>query len=114
MKARTQVPALALAAALLACPLAEARERPAPRGRRPPAHGYYGHRPSYGAHSYYTYRSRPHYPSYRRYVPPPYYGYGYAPYGYAYGDAYGYGYYPPPPPPRYCPPRPRVSIWFGF
>jgi hypothetical protein len=116
MKARTLVPALALAAALLAPPLAEARERPrAPRGSRPPAHGYYGHRPSY-PRSYYGHRPRPYYPSYRRYAPPAYYGYGYAPYGYAYGYGYGYGYYPPPPPPRDCPPRPRVGvgIWFGY
>jgi hypothetical protein len=118
MKARTLVPALALAAALLASPLAEARGRPpAPRGHRPPAHGYYGHRPSYG-HSGHGYR--PYSRGHRYYAPPAYYGYGYAPYGYGYGGygygGYGYGgygYYPPPPP-RYCPPRPRVGIWFGF
>ena len=113
MKARTLVPALALATALLASPLAEARDRrPAPHGRRPPAHGYYGHRPSHGAYGYQGYRSRPYYRSYRYYAPPAYYGYGYAPYGYGYG--YGYGYYPPPPPPRHCPPRPRFGIWLGF
>ncbi len=115
MKARTLVPALALAAALFASPLAEARDRPrSSRGHRPPAHGYYGHRPSYG-HSGYGYR--PYSRGYRYYAPPAYYGYGYAPYAYgSYGSGYGYGYgyYPPPPPPRYCPPRPHVSVWLGF
>lgn len=120
MKPQALVPALALAAALLASPLAEADSRHrSDRGRRPPAHGYYGHRPSHGSyghgyygHGYYGYGyrpSRPYYRSPRYYVPPPaYYGYGYGGY-----PAYGYGYYPPPPP-RYCPPRPRVGFWFGF
>jgi uncharacterized membrane protein len=101
MKAHALVPALALAAALLAPPLVEAQPRHRPdRGHRPPAHGYYGHsyrapRPYYRSHRYY-------------YAPAPYYGYGYGAYGYG-----GYGHYPPPPP-RYCPPRPRVGFWFGF
>jgi len=142
MKAQALVPALALAAALLASPLAEADSRHrSERGGGPPAYGYsdrrpshgdygqrsYGHRPNYGhygngnryGHGYgYGYGPRrPHYRSPRYYAPPPaYYGYGYGYGGYGYGgyDAYGYGYYPPPPPPRYCPPRPRVGIWFGF
>jgi hypothetical protein len=115
-------PALLLAAALLAPPLAHAdSSRSRGHGRRPPAHGYYRqHRPSYG-HYGYSYRSpRPYYRPYR-YHSVPYYGYGYAPYygygGYGYGyGGYAYGYYPPPPPPRYCPPRPRAGIgfWFGF
>jgi hypothetical protein len=113
MKAHALVPALALAAALLVPPLAEAGHRHGPGcGHRPPAHGYYGHRPKpyYGHGHGYAYRApRPYY---RRYAPPPpYYGYGYG------GGYYGYGpgYYPPPPP-AYCPPRPRggVGIWFGF
>ena len=119
MKAHALVPALALAAALLAPPLVEAAPRQrSDRGRRPPAHGYYGHRPSYRSHGSYGYgyrAPRPYYRSYRHYAPPPpYYGYGYGGGygGYGYGS-YGYGYYPPPPP-RYCPPRPHVSFWFGF
>ena len=133
MKAQALVPALALAAALLASPLAEADSRHrSERGRRPTAHGYsdrrpsrgsYGYRPSHGrpgyghgsayGHGYGYGPRRPYYRSQRYYAPPPaYYGYGYG--GYAYGgyDAYGYGYYPPPP--RYCPPRPCVGFWFGF
>jgi hypothetical protein len=125
MKAQALVPTLALAAALLTAPVAQAapRNRPYP-GHRPPAHGYYGQRPGYPSHGYhgYGYRSyRPYYPSYRYYAPPaPYYGsgwYGYEGYPYGYGGyGYGgYGYYPPPPP-RYCPPRARVGVgfWFGF
>jgi hypothetical protein len=118
MKVQALVPALVLASALLAPPLADAasRHRPA-RGRRPPAHGYYNHRPSHRP-------SYGHYgPYYRpcRYHSAPYGYYGYG-YGYPYGDpygyggygayGYGYGYYPPPP--RYCPPRPRIGFWFGF
>jgi hypothetical protein len=109
MKARTLVPALALAAALLAPPLADARDRHGPRGRRPPAHGYYGHRPGHGSYGYRPVRPRPFHRGYRRYRPAPYYGY-YPPAYYG----YGFGHYPPPPPPRYCPPRPRVGVWFGF
>jgi hypothetical protein len=113
MKAHALVPALALAAALLAPPLTEAGSRHrSDRGRRPPAHGYYGHRPSYRpsyGHYGYGYRTpRPYYRAYRYHA---------VPYGYYddddYGYGYGYGYYPPPPP-RYCPPRPRVRFWFGF
>ena len=125
MKAQALVPALALAAALLASPLAEAGSRHrSERGRRSPAYGYSDHRPSYGYNDYgsgygnsYGYRNRPRRPYYRSqryYAPPPaYYGYGYGYGGYGYGgnNAYGYGYYPPP---RYCPPRPRVGFWFGF
>ena len=124
MKAHALVPALVLAAALLAAPVADAAPRHrSDRGRRPPAHGYYGHRPSYQPHGYYGhgYRGpRPYYRSYRHYYAPPtpyygyggygYGGYGYGGYGYGYG---GYGNYPPPPP-RYCPPRPHVGFWFGF
>jgi hypothetical protein len=128
MKAQALVPALALAAALLASPLAEAGSRHrSERGRRSPAYGYSDHRPSYGYRngygngygSSYGYRNRPRRPYYRSqryYAPPPaYYGYayGYGRYGYGGNNAYGYGYYPPPPP-RYCPPRPRVGFWFGF
>ena len=139
MKAQALVPALALAAALLASPLAEADSRHrSERGGRPPAYGYsdrrpshgdygqryYGHRPNYGhygngnryGHGYGYGPRRPYYRSPRYYAPPPaYYGFGYGYGGYGYGgyDAYGYGYYPPPPP-RCCPPRPRVGFWFGF
>jgi hypothetical protein len=122
MKAHALAPALLLAAALLAPPLADANSRHhSDRGRRPPAHGYYRqHRPSYGYRGYHYRSPRPYYRPYR-YSPAPYYGYGYGGYGYApngygYGGYdYGYGYYPPPPP-RYCPPRPRAHIgfWFGF
>ena len=87
MKAHALVPALALAAALLAPPLAEAGSRHrSDRGHRPPAHGYYGHRPShrpsYGYHGYRYRTPRPYYRTYRYYS---------APYGY-YDDGYGYGY----------------------
>lgn len=123
MKAHALVPALALAAALLAPPLVEAGSRHrSERGGRPPAHGYYGQRPPARHHGYrpshrhgYGYRApRPYYRSHGYYAPPPpYYGYGYGAYGYGQGYGYGgYGYYPPPPP--YCPPRPRVGFWFGF
>jgi hypothetical protein len=117
MKAQALVPALALAAALLAPPLADAAQGHR-RGGHPPAHGYYGHRPAPAHHGYrghgyghYGYRpARPYYRSHRHYAPPPaYYGYGYGGYG-----AYGYGYYLPPPPPRYVRPRVGVGIWFGF
>ena len=125
MKAQALVPALALAAALLASPLAEAGSRHRSEGgRRYAPHGDYGYRsnPGYFGHGYrpsyrsygYGYGYRPYYRSPRYYAPPPaYYGYGYGGYGYGGYDAYGYGYYPPPPP-RYCPPRPRVGFWFGF
>jgi hypothetical protein len=122
MKTKALVPALALAAALLAPPLVDAGQRDRPNRGRPPAHGYYGLGPSrhpgpgYSRRSYgyYGYRpARPYYRSYRYYAPPPaYYGYG----GYGYGGYegwYGYGYYPPPPP-RYRRPRIGVGIWFGF
>jgi hypothetical protein len=136
MKAQTLVPALALAAALVAPPLAEAGSRHRPeRGRRPQAHGYYDRRPSHGSYGYdsryghgsrYSYGSRygygsgyrprrPYHRSQRYYAPPPvYYGYGYGYGGYGYGgyDAYDYGYCPPPP--RHRPRRPRVSVWLGF
>jgi hypothetical protein len=115
MKAHALVPALLLAGALLAPPVADAADRHrSDRGRRPPAHGYYSHRPSHRPSYGYHYRApRPYYRPYRYYsVPYGYYGYGY---GYGYGAyGYGYGYYPPPPPPRCCPPRPRVGFWFGF
>ena len=66
MKAQALVPALALAAALLASPLAEADGRHrSERGGRPPAQGYYGHRPSHGS-----------------------YGHGNS---HGYGNGYGYG-----------------------
>jgi len=118
MKAHALVPALLLAAALVAPPAADAQGRHrSDRGRRPPAHGYYGHRPSHRPSYGYHYRApRPYYRPYRHY-PAPYgnygYGYGYGYGGYGYGYPYGYGYYPPPPP-RYCPPRPRIGVWFGF
>jgi len=129
MKAQALVPALALAAALLASPLAEADGRHrSERSGRPPAQGYYGHRPSHGSYGYrpsdgyyghgnrygYGYRPRPRYDrSQRYYAPPPaYYGYGYGGYGYGGYDTYGYGYYPPPP--RYYRPRVSVGFWFGF
>ena len=112
MKAHALVPALVLAAALAAPPLADAASRHrSDRGRRPPAHGYYNHRPSHGYYGYRYRAPRPYYPSHRYYYAPrPYYGYGYGGYGCGYG--YGYGCYPPPP--RYCPPRPRVGFWIGF
>ena len=125
MKARALIPALALAAALLAPPATEAASRHrSDRGRRPPAHGYYGyrpsHRPSYGHYGYRYRAPRPYYRTYRYYSTPydddyGYGSYGYGSYGYGgYGyGGYGYGYYPPRPP-RYCPPRPHVSFWFGF
>jgi hypothetical protein len=115
-------PALLLTAALVAPSLASADGRRGPsRGHRPPAHGYYEHRPSHGYPGRYYRAPRPYYRPYR-YSRAPHYGYGYAPYygygGYGYGGyGYGYGYYPPPPPPpRNYPPRPRVGVgfWFGF
>ena len=127
MKTQTLVPALALAAALLAPPHAEAdgRHRSA-GGRGYSAHGDYGHgqsHGSYGQHSSHGYRNgygyhsygyrsyRPYYRGPRYYAPPPaYYGYGS---GGCYGD-YGYGYYPPPPPPRYYRPGFRFGVWLGF
>ena len=127
MKPQALVPALALVAALLASPLAGADSRHrSERGRRPPAQGYYGHRPGHGSYGYrpshgsygygsgYGYRPRrPYYGSPRYYAPPPaYYGYGYGGYGYGGYGAYGYGYYPPPP--RYYRPRVSVGFWFGF
>jgi hypothetical protein len=122
MKAKALVPALALAAALLAPPLADAApRRGSSRGHRPPAHGYYGHRPSDRAWGY-TNRYRPYSRRYRYDYAPraPYYGYGYG-YGYAYPYPYGYGLYdgygyypPPPPPPRYRRPRIGFGIWLGF
>jgi hypothetical protein len=118
MKAHAVVPALLLAAALLGPPVADAASRHrSDRGRRPPAHGYYGHRPSYGYQGYRYRTPRPYYRTYRYYSAPyGYYddGYGYGAYGYGYGGyGYGgYGYYPPPP--RYCPPRPRIGVWFRF
>jgi hypothetical protein len=127
MKAQALVPVLALAAALVASPLAEAGSRHrSERGRRPQAHGYsdrgpshgsYGYRPSRGSYGYgsrYGHQPRrPYYRSPRYYtLPPAYYGYGYGGYGYRGHEAYDYRCYPPPP--RYCPPRPRVSIWLGF
>jgi hypothetical protein len=133
MKAKALVPALALAAALVAPPLTDAAQRHrSDRGGRPPAHGYYGHRPSHPGYGYghggygyghYGYRpARPYYRNRGYYAPPPpSYGYGYGYGGYGYGgygyDGYGYGgygYYPPPPPPRYHRPRVGVGIWFGF
>ena len=119
MKAKALVPALALAAALLAPPLADAgQRRGSPRGHRPPAHGYDRHHPSHRAYGYANrYRSySPRYRSYRYYSVPraPYYGYGYGyPYGYGVYDGYGY-YPPPPPPPRYRRPRVGFGIWLGF
>jgi len=134
MKAKGLVPALALTAALLASPLAEADSRHrSERGGRPPAHRYdghrgnsgsrgYGYRNNHGSHgygyrpgrSYYGYGYRPYYRSPRYYAPPPvYYGYGYGGYGSGGYDDYGYGYYPPPPP-RYYRPRVGVGIWLGF
>jgi hypothetical protein len=111
MKVHALVPALVLAAALAAPPLADAGNRHRPdRGRRPAAHGYYNHRPSYGYYGYRSHRgARPYYRPYSR----QYYS---APYGYYDdGSGYGYGYYPPPPPPRYYyRPRPRIGIWFRF
>ena len=123
MKAHALVPALVLAAALLAPPATDAASRHrSDHGRRPPAHGYSGHRPSHRpSYGYYGYRyrtPRPYYRTYRYYSAPyGYYGdeYGYGDGGYG-GYGYdGYGYYPPPPP-RYCPPRPRprIGFWFGF
>ena len=108
MKTHALVPALALAAALLAPPLADAGQRDRSSRGRPPAHGYYGHRPSPSHHGYrgrsyghYGYRSaRPYYRSHRYYAPPPAY--------------FWYGFYPSPPPPRYNRPRVGVGIWFGF
>ncbi len=131
MKAHALVPAFALAAALVASPLAEGGNRHrSDRGHRPPAHGYYNHRPSHGHDGYrpsrgfYSYGSRygygsryrprrPYYRSRRYYAPPPvYYGYGYGGYGYGGYDAYDYGYCPPLP--RHRTRRPRVRVWLGF
>jgi hypothetical protein len=113
MKAHALVPALVLAAALAAPPLADAASRHrSDRGRRPPAHGYYSqHRPSHGYYGYRYHSPRPYYRSHRYYAP--YYGYGGYSYG-GYGCGYGYDYGCYPPPPRYCPPRPRVGFWIGF
>ena len=122
MKPHALVPAVLLAAALVAPPLADAASRHgSDRGRRPPAHGYYRqHRPSYGSYGYHYRSPRPYYRSYRYHSAPyGYYGYGgYGYGGYGYGGnggyGYGYGYYPPPRPRYYCPPRPRIGFWFGF
>jgi len=144
MKAQALVPALALAAALLASPLAEAGTRHRPeRGRRSPAYGYSDHRPSRGYYGYgnsygnsygngygngygnsygngygnsYGYRNRPRrlYHRSQRYYAPPSAYYGYGYGGYGYGGNNAYGYGYYPPPPRYCPPRPRVGFSFGF
>lgn len=112
MKAHALVPALALAAALLAPSFAEAGHgRRSSRGHRPPAHYYdRGHRHGYGGYGGYgySYGHRSYRPYYRSYRYAPYGGY-YAPYDYG----YSYGYWAPPPPPRrYC--RPRSGFYFGF
>lgn len=133
------VPALALAAALLAPPSAGADPRHGD-------HGYRGRGRSYSHGDYYGSRGYSHGPvhrhgpscghygySYSR--PAPYYyggaygggyydsGYGgyygapaYPPPTYGYGYGSGYGYYPPPPPPPRYRHRPRVGvgIYFGF
>ena len=130
MRIQALVPALALVAALLASPPAQADGRHrSERGRGRQAHGAYdrhgggshGYRPSH-PHGYaYGYQGHGYRPYYRPrvYAPPPaYYGYGYGSYygAYGYGGYGDYGYYPPPPPPPYYRPRPRVGvgIWLGF
>ena len=128
MKTQALVPALALAAALLASPHAEADSRHRSEGGRGYSahgdkgqyHGSHGYRSSPGYRNGYGhgYGYRPYYRSPRYYAPPPaYYGYGYGYGGDPYGGYYpdnGYGYYPPPP--RCYGPRPRlgVGLWFGF
>ena len=130
MKTQALVPALALAAALLASPLAEADSRHRSEAR-PPVLGSRRLRPpaeprlatataratATGRLRLPRYGYRPYYRSPRYYAPPPaYYGYGYGYGGYGYGgyDAYGYGYYPPPPPRATAAPRVGFGIWFGF
>lgn len=104
MKAHALVPALALVAALITPPVAEAGGRhDRERHARSYSHGYYYRAPR--GHGYYGYR--PHYRGYGYYAPVPYGYYGYyppAPY-------YGYGYYPPP---YYYAPRSGVYLNFGF
>jgi hypothetical protein len=101
--------ALALATTAMAVPAAEAGSRSHGRYRDDrsysrPSYRYgsgYGYRPyrSYGR----GYRShRPYYYSVRPYV---------------YYDGYDDGYYAAPPDyyyRRYCPPRPRIGLYFGF
>jgi hypothetical protein len=130
MKAHALVPALALAAALVLPPLAEAGHRHGPgcghrhapyadrgRGYYDRGHGDYGHGDYAHGHGHgyrngygYSYQYRPYRPYGRRY------GHSYAPVPYSYGsygDGYEapYGYYPPPPPRR---PRFGIGIYFGF
>jgi hypothetical protein len=112
MKAHALVPALALAAALLAPPLASAAKRHRSdrgHGRRTYQHGYSYQAPRVYGHGYYRYR--PYTRAYRYYVPPVPYGY----YGY-YNDypLVPYGYYPPPE--YYYRPyyRPRSGVYLNF
>jgi hypothetical protein len=111
MKAHALVPALALVAALITPPLAEAGGRhDRDRHGRSYTHGYYYRAPR--GHYRGSYQYRPHYRGYRYYAPAPYgyddyYGY-YPPVPYGY---YGYGYYPPP---YYYRPRGGVYLNFGF
>jgi hypothetical protein len=108
MKAHALVTALALAAALLAPPLADAggRHRSDRDYRtRSRQHGYYYYQaPRAYGHGYYRYR--PYYRGgYRYYAPPvPYYGYYPV-------VPYGYGYYPPP---YYYTPRSGFYLNLGF
>lgn len=134
MKALAFAPVLALAALTLAAP---GPVEAAHRHGRGCGHSYYdrgysGYRGSsgYGDRYYDDYSGGRYYGrgDYGRDYERRYYdnrrsygytrGYGGRGYGYGYSGypvyGYGYGYYPPPPPRRYCPPRPRVGIYFGF
>jgi len=108
MKALALVPALALTAALLVPPLAEAGQRhrsDRDHRARSRQHGYYYNAPRSYGHGYDRYRPYS-YRGYRYYAPPVpygYYGYPPAPYGY-------YGYYPPP----YDYHRPRGGFYLNF
>lgn len=109
MKPHALVPALALAAALLAPPLADAGQRHrSDRGhRRTYPHGYHYKAPRAYGHGHYRYR--PYSRGYRYYAPRVPYGY------YGYYDYYPpapYGYYPPPY--YYYRPRSGVYLNFGF
>ena len=126
MKALGIVPALALAAALLAPPAAEAGHRHGPgcgHGYRGPSYSH-GHRGGHG-YSGRTYSRGPvhhHGPrsGHRGYYRPApyyyggYYGGGYYAQPYPTPGYYGYGYGSYPPPPVYPRPRVGVGIYFGF
>lgn len=95
---------------------AEAAHRHGPgcghRGYGYSSRSYYGHGRDYRPYRHRSYRHR----SYRHGYRAPRHYYSGRPYGYRH---HGYGYYWSPPPayyygPRYCPPRARVGLFFGW